>query len=528
MTQFRRDYKKIREKIKQSGNVCIYDMTIAGEGVGGIFAAGFILSYIRLHIINNTFHPYLLRYLCGSSIGAIVIQFILKIWYLYETNEDKELSLEFIDICYQCFDFITVRQIMVTIDENNTLSLNNAYKLITNMLINGGALTRDGIIKLLRCDTPRMLKFKPYFATNEFDEWLRIHLNNVFITVQSSETSVGQIFTGKPRLFKTPSKLIKFRELTPGLFEHVILCSSGILGVYEPLKIDGNEYSCDGSTFVGNPMNVPQILHNLSYYNNIDEFFMPVLDYFEITSQEFIIHTDVMNIQTYFETVPTFPSSSSKFVQTLIELWMQTPRQKDAACHNYELSSVTYTQPIIMDFSTVDANEVKGDVFTYNQSILLQPENQATVLNLKTSDIIVHETLTRDEFETNRCYQINDTYENYCDCHKKYAAVVSKNPLSSYIYDSREFSYKNVKCNIIDTNTFIRNLYSFDNTTETIKIVLNYTRDIENWTLCKNAGHIQANVMYNIYLKRMNMKWNEGTDYNLSLILQKSYDNFLK
>ena len=109
MVIFRRDYKKIREKIKQSGNVCIYDMTIAGEGVGGIFAAGILMTQLRQHIVNDTFHPYLFRYLCGSSIGAFIIDFIMKVWYLYETVENNDLVLELIDLCYIMFDFDEVK-----------------------------------------------------------------------------------------------------------------------------------------------------------------------------------------------------------------------------------------------------------------------------------------------------------------------------------------------------------------------------------------------------------------------------------
>jgi hypothetical protein len=523
MTQYVRDYRDIREKIKRAGNVCIYDMTIAGEGVGGGFACGFILSQMRSHIVNDTFHPYLFRYLCGSSIGSILINFVLKIWYLYETNENEEISLEFLDACYECFNFDTVRQIMMTIDANDVLELNNSYKLFSNVITNGGLFTRDGIVNLLRCNMPTMSKFKRYFATRAFDEWMSIHLNNVFITVQSSETSISQIFTGNPRIVKTASKLIKLRRLTLGLLEHVILCSSGIMVVYEPLKIEGNEYSCDGSTFVSNPISVPLLLHCVSVHN---DSFASMLDYFAITSPTFIVHMDVINIQTQFEEIPTFPSMSFKIWQTLLELWMIGPRQKDTARGNYELTSVLCTRPFIKEFSTVDANDIYGDAYAYNQSVLLQPDNQAIVLDLKPTDIVVHETLTREEFETNRCYQINDTYANYCECHAKYASVVSNNPLSSYLHDSRSVSYKNTECHLIHTNTFTRQVYPFDVFTETIKLVLNDRRDLTNWTLIMKVGQIQANVMYNIYLKRMNMKWDDGTDYNLSTILHKSYSDF--
>lgn len=527
MTHFVRDYLDIRDKIKRAGNVCIYDMTIAGDGVGGVFACGFILSQMRSHIVNDTFHPYLFRYLCGSSVGSICIYFLLRIWYLYETNEDKELALELIEQIYVVFDFTNVRQVLATVDDKQTLGLNNMYKLFTNLLLTGGVMTRDGVVKLLRCDLPAFQKFKPFFNTREFDDWMRIHIENVFITVQSSETSISQIFTGNIDLFRNASKLIQFKRLTPGLLEHVVLCSSGIIGVFEPLKIDGNEFSCDGSSFVSNPMNVPYILHNFSYYNNVHSIFKPMLEYFEITSSEFIIHNDVLNIQSFFETIPTFASSSLNIIQVMFEIWMRGPRCKDAATHNYELSSIAYTQPMIADFSSSDANEIKGDVYLYNQSVLLQPEQRSVVNDIKLSDIVVHETITKREFETNRYYQINDTYENYCLNQQRYTSVVCKNPLSTYIYDSRCFAHNATTCHLVDTNTFVRHLYPFDVTTETIKVIMNDTTNIEYWKLCKNMGVIQSNVLYNIYLKRMNLKWNTGNDTGLSAIIQNSYNKFL-
>lgn len=498
MTVFRRSYDTIKRKIKKANSVCVYDITTSGEALAGTFTIGVVLSLLREHIKNDTFHPYLLRYLCCSSIGSLTVDFVLKIWFLYETQEDKQIALDFIDVCGSVVTFDNVRQVFASVDTDELLELSNAYKLLTNFLCKGGVMSRDGLLKLLRLELDIFNRFKPYFETDEFFAWRKPHLSDVFITVQSTETTVSSIFTGKPRLFKSESKMIKFCKLTNANFEHIVCCSTSLPVLFEPLQIDGIESVSDGSLFIRNPMHIPQILHNFSYYNNVDEIFAPVLDYFEIQKDNFIIHNDVLNSQTYFETVPSIQTFHNKPLQALYTLSQRFTRGLELARNNFELSSIAYTQPILVDFSTCDANEIKGVAYDYNLQVANRPEN---LTKLRSITI--------------------DSNKEFSD----YSQLSSVLPISSYIYDSRTFTYRNRTIRLIDTNTFVRTLFNTIGTRFTvIDLPLNNnTEENKNRILdCYNSGILQGRVVYDIHKRRSALDWSE-----MSVIIQTAYNNFL-
>lgn len=497
---WRRNYDHIKEQIKQNNAVCVYDLTIAGEGFSGIFAIGFFINQLRTHIVNDTFHPYLYRYVCGASIGTFVIECLLKIWFIYDTQPDKQIALDMIEAYEKLFDFQMLRGIITTVDNtdiNNTLALSNIYKILLNFFLDGGLFTRLGIRRFLRMDYSSFDRFRPYFDTSDFFEWREPKLNNVFLSVQSIETSVSCIFTGNDRMFKTESKLIQFKKLTNTNFDHILLCSSGIPIVFEPLNIDGVNSTADGAMIIRNLMHIPQILHNFSYYNNVEDVFSPLLNYFDICSNDFIIHNDVINIQTYFETVPEFGQIFNKALNAIYTVINIPLRQIKTASENYELSSIAYTQPIIKEFSTCDANEIKGISYEYSASVLNHPDNIAKVLDVK-NDIPVN---------------LND-----------YSLIISSLPLSSYIYDSRSFTHRGINIRLVDTNTFVRTLYKLPNAYTILYVPLNIDTP-ENQVYIRllfGTGIIQSNVMYDIYNKRMSMDWTQ-----LSGVIQKSYDDFL-
>lgn len=494
---FERNYDTVKQKIKRANSVCVYDVTIAGEGVAGTFALGYFLTHMRLHIINDTFHPFLFRYLCGASVGSLIIDILLKIWFLYDTQPDKQLTIDFIDVLSDNLTFEMFNAIFTTVDYYESLSPSNSYKLLTNFATTGGLLSRAGIIGLIRMTDQVFDKFRPYFNTSAFFKWRKPKLNNVFIAVQSTETSVSSIFSGNWRLFKTESKLITFKKLTNNNFEHVILCSTGLPILFEPLRTDGTDTTIDGALLMRNLMHIPQILHNFSYYNNVEQVFSPILDYFNINANDFVIHNDVVNIQTYFETVPVFSQFQNKPLNVLWSLLNRPYRQMTASNENYELTSIACTQPFIDVFSTVDANDIKGVSYEYSTSILNLPENKNKILEMS-----VRNPVDLDDF----------------------SLIISNLPLSSYIYDSRTFLHRGCTIRLVDTNTFVRTLYMLPPYFVFFALPFNRaTEDNKNTIkLLLRTGIIQSNVMYDIYNKRMGMKWSK-----LSKTIQTAYDNFL-
>ena len=498
MARFRRNYDTIKRKIKKNNSVCVYDITTSGEALSGTFTIGVVLSLLREHIKNDTFHPYLFRYLCCSSIGSIVVDFLFKIWFLYETQEDKQIALDFIDVCGSVITFENCRNIFASVDTDELLEFSNSYKLITNFLCKGGIMSRDGLLKLLRLEHDIFQPFKTYFDTDEFFAWRKPHLPNVFITVQSTETTVSSIFTGKPHLFKTESKLIKFCKLTNANFEHIVCCTTSLPILFEPLQLDGIESVTDGSLFIRNPMHIPQILHNFSYYNNVEELFAPVLDYFEIQKDDFIIHNDVLNSQTYFEMVPSIQTIPNKPLQAIYTLAQRFTRGLELARNNFELSSIAYTQPILVDFSTCDANEVKGVAYDYNVHVANRPDNLAKLRSLKID--------SKPDLE-------------------KFSQLSSVLPVSSYIYDARTFTHGRRTVHLIDTNTFIRTLFDTISTRLTVVDLPlnNNTEENKNRILdCYNSGLLQGHVLHDIHKRRSRLDWKQ-----MSAIIQTAYDNFL-
>ena len=490
---FVRDYSKVRRRIQKNNSVCVYDITIAGEGISGSFAIGVFLTQMRLHIKNDTFHPFLFRYLCGASVGSIIIDFLLKIWFLYETQPDIQLVLDFIDALEHMITFDKLRTIFACVDNREILDATNAYKLLLNFSQTGGLLSRSGIIRLLRLEYDAFDRFRPYYATDAFFKWRKPKLNNVFIAVQSTETTVSSFFTGNWRLFKTESKLIQFRKLTNRNLEHIILCSVSIPLVFESLKLDGIENTIDGALTIRNLMHIPQILHNFSYYNNVEKVFSPLLDYFDIKTNDFVIHNDVLNVQKYFETVPTFAILCNKPLNAIWNLINRSLRQMTSSNENHELSSVAYTQPFISEFSTSDANEIKGVSYEYDVSVLNNPEMKTKVLT--------------------------KSYDK-----KEFSLIVSKLPLSCYIYDYRTFSHRGRTIHLVDTNTFVRTLYDLPDLITIIDLPfnLNIEDNKERVQLLMKTGVIQSNVLHDIYTKRMNMDLTQ-----VSQVIQRAFDNFL-
>ena len=494
---FVRNYDAAKKSVKKANAVCVYDICIAGEGVAGVFSYALVMSLLRLHIVNDTFHPYLFRYLCGTSIGTWIIDSILKIWFLYETQPDKQIALDFIDATYSSLNFDDIRNLIARVDDVHVLNLTNWHKCFTNFISTGGTMSRSGIKQCLRLDNAIFVPFKPYFNTDAFFKWRKPHLDNVFISVQSTESHASIIFTGNPRLIDTPSKLIKFVKMTNENFEYAILSSSGLPLAFESLKIDGVEGTVDGSSFVRNIIHVPQMLHNFSYYNNVEQVFTPVLNFFNINTNDFVIHNDVINTQTYFESVNVVPYSSIAYINSIYTYYDLYNRMATAVYENFDMSIVAYTQPIIAEFSTNDANEIKGASRDYNSEILHRHANVTKVL-----DVNLHDT-----------HIVED-----------YSLIISKLPLSSYVYDLRAFSHNGRSVHLMDTNTFVRTLYPISSGFVAYEIPFNLKtqENVRQIELCRNSGVIQGSVMYDIHKKRMNMKWNK-----LSKVIQIAYDKFL-
>ena len=103
-------YAKIIDQVRKTNTLVVNNISIAGEAVSGVYAAYCLLTFLRLNIENDTYHPHLFHYSVGVSVGSVIIVVILNARFLFEEHS-KKLALEYIDACLDFFDFESIKDI---------------------------------------------------------------------------------------------------------------------------------------------------------------------------------------------------------------------------------------------------------------------------------------------------------------------------------------------------------------------------------------------------------------------------------
>jgi hypothetical protein len=513
-----RDYTNAINQIRQANALCSYDWTLAGDGPFGNGSLAYLLIQLRIHFKNDTFHPYLFRNLVGSSIGSLALHAYLHVYYLYDIGE-TDAAFELIDVYVNGITFDIMRGVLSGEGQNKPLP--GVFDAVGRFIRTGGVFSNRILRGIVTLESDLFKHLKHYFETDAFFKWLSPKLNNLFVVIQTPANNVEHIFTGNPMLLKNKSKLIKFEQLTVANIDQVVLSSMSIPTVYESMLIPGVGHTIDGSTYIRNANHIQLILHNLTYCNNLEQTHRKMMEFFNVKTDNFVIYVDIVNTQNYYENVVHFTTSRVKPVNTLLT-WMQfIPRTFRNGHRNYELNAVTYTQPFVHEFSTLNSNDLFGEKYHEMKATFAQPLNTSKLFNVRTNDIIVHEQVTSKQFKHSLQYQITNDYTKYCENQQYYESITSNLPISTYIYDNRAFVYKGKTVHAIVTNTYVRSLYAINENFEAACLLVNYKTN--SFDLQRAIGIVQANVTYNFYLKRL------ATGYNSTLpaVLKRAYDGFV-
>ncbi len=232
-------YKNIIELVQKQNNISIYDITIAGEGVNGLYSCYSILTFLYRHFKNRTYHPYLFRYMIGSSVGSLIIAITLNACFLYE-QYNRKLAMKYIEEILKFLNYTNIRNVFYDVGNSKSLSITSIPNVIKNLCMDGSLFTRDSIQSLL------IEKYEPlnfdnsqYFTNSVYTKWLDEHLNNVFIFAYSSENLTASIFTGNITRYRIKLSFYNNILLTSLNFIFSILCSSSIPLVFPTKKILG-------------------------------------------------------------------------------------------------------------------------------------------------------------------------------------------------------------------------------------------------------------------------------------------------
>ena len=511
-------YKKVIEQVRKNNSLVVNNISIAGEDVRGVYAGFCMLTFLRLHIENDTYHPHLFHYSVGVSVGSVIIHLILNIRFLYEVHS-KELALRYLDAILNFLEFERVRSTMFDVGDGNTLGdFINPMLILKNLYEGGSACVRDSLVKLLEGNHEQLdFDNKPqYFTTEQFHVWLQTgnNLDNVFLICYSGKQTKMIAFTGNRNRLLDGINFIEYEFLRPSNLINAVLCSSAIPLVYPVESINGRDFAIDGAAAEVNQFVHAQILINCSRYMSANLIFTPELTFFGIepkNNNNFLIMVNKINIQTKYESLIEFKESVNKLITSVSSLLSVPERVTYNAKTNVPLTALFLTQPYISKFSNNNMNHIVGAAYLHKQRILLSKLHILDDIKRRVPTKLVTETqFNCDQFGLNKYYK---TYKEYKKDYVKYNPVVSTMIHSTYVSENKkpetvslfDKTYKEQKdidgnvikitINICYFNVFLRTTYKPVDQFETyFELLLN--EDTRSLYHLGRLGIVSGNLLY--------------------------------
>jgi hypothetical protein len=533
-------YSKIKKIVKKCNSVTINSMTIAGEGVYGTYSIITILTFLHKHITDDTYHPYLFKYYIGVSIGAILIDLILKTRFLYEIHGKKK-ALEYLDAIFEFLVFSNIRNAFYDPGNSEPLSLLSIPTILKNITLNGSLFQRTALENLL-LGNYKDLQFnnsENYFMTNEFYYWLQPNLENVFYICYTAQQTKMIIFTGNINRFKEELMTVSYELLTVDNYLHAIICSSSIPVIYPVKKINGRDFCTDGASAQINQSWILQMLINCVYYFNSYEIYKPILDFFEILpdkNDEFLISHNKLNIQYEYENLKEFQQSDIPIIQSLQILFEFFPRALLNVRQNIPLMSLFLNQPFIPGFSNGNMNDTVLEGYERKKKNILENiEKLENIENMHTETPL--HLLYKSKYK--KIYP-KKSYSKYLENYKKNRVFTANQLISTYLYcqNDTEKILLTDTCNkpLLDSNgkkvELNLNVCYFDMNIRTMYVMpFFFLIDLfinksnpgnKQFTELKKLGVISGNMLYDITVMQQYTTHNTKliTDENTKTIIQ--------
>ena len=519
-------YQKVIQHVRNMNSVVIHDVAISGESVFGIYSILTELTFLRLCIENDLYHPHLYRWCVGVSVGSVIIVIILNTRYLYECHS-KEIALDYLKAVERFMNFKRIRKIFFNLGENKTLGDFAPMLLLKNLFYDGALCSRQALIELLQGNHVNF-KFnnkKQYFTSKEYYNWLKSNrnLDNVFIVCYAQSQTKMVVFTGNDKRFLDGTNFIDYEKLTYNNLIHAVICSSSITLLY-PQPLIKRDRAIDGAAAAEvNQFLHLQILINATYYSPFSVTITPLFLFFGIepeNNNNFLIIINKRTVQYRYEDLLKFKQYSNPLVNSISTLLSMSTRRSYNAKTNVPLTALYLCQPYAKEFSTnnisyniLDALQTKNDILKKKLPLI-----QTTH---KKERYIPSFLLTEEQFHSeNDVFCVRNyfkTYKEYKNYYYKYNCITSNLIVSSSVYG---FS-QNVKETLLDSTfndqldedgnsieiTF--NFILFDQfvrtsfrETEQLELNLLFKRDTGFTETLKGMGFFLGNTLFDIHIKQ--------------------------
>jgi len=488
-------YDNIKKRVKETNTAVVTSISISGENINGVFNAFTILTFLRWHIINDTYHPYLFKYYVGVSVGSIIIGVVLNARFLYEIH-GKEKSLEYIDAVLSMFSFEKMR--LLFLDMGNNEAFNpfhfNIITLISNLYNYGSICTRDVVKRFLQAENiPTFDNKENYFTNVAYYHWLDYELDNVFIVSYSAQQTKMVTFTGNMQRFEQYINFVKYQKLTPVNLIHAIMCSSSIPLLHPVINIDGTNYAIDGGSAELNQICFLQTMINCSYYFSSNLLYTPLLNFFGIDDnfdigkprKNFTIIHNKLNSQEWLELPDQYPHRQVKLLQSIQSLINYYPRIIFNSTNNVPLLSLFRQQPFIKQFSNLNVNQIRNAEFQLLKNVV--KTQQKVIDKICFEKRIPSYEVCKAEFkDPNNCLRGSfKNYKAYKKEYTKYKVLTSNQPISTFLYESNPSEL----VDLLDEN--YQEQYVRDQSGDYIKCSNNQYIKIEYESVDKKQAYVQ-------------------------------------
>lgn len=518
-------YEKIIKHVRNTNSVVVHDIAISGEGMYGLYSIVTELTFLRLCIENDLYHPHLYRWSVGVSVGSVLITFILNIRYLYECHS-KQIALEYLDALEKFIDFDNIRSLFFNLGEGKTLGDFAPRLILKNLMYDGALCSRQALVELLQ-GNHKNFKFnnkKQYFLNKEYYNWLSSdkNLDNVFFVCYAQGQTKMVVFTGNDKRFLSGINFIDYQLMRYDNLIEAVLCSSAIMLLY-PQPIINRDKAIDGASAELNQFVHLEILVNVSYFYSANLIYTPLFLFFGITPVEnnnFLILVNKRNIQYTYEDLLQFKEYSIPIVNSIATFFTKNARLKYNAKTNVPLTSLFLNQPYIKEFST---NNI-------TKNILTSLDTKSTII--KNNLYLIKDVrrkykhvptflLTEEQFNSEGdifCVKNEfKTYKKYKKVYNTYNVISSNSITSSLLYEY----IQNDKVALLDHKykeqldkngkpiEIVLNICNFD------QFVRNSYRHVENFTLnvlikkdtgffddLANTGFFSGNTLFDIHIRQ--------------------------
>ena len=519
-------YQKVIQHVRNMNSVVIHDVAISGESVFGIYSILTELTFLRLCIENDLYHPHLYRWCVGVSVGSVVIVIMLNTRYLYECHS-KEIALDYLKAVERFMNFKKIRKIFFSLGENKTLGDFAPMLLLKNLFYDGALCSRQALIELLQGNHVNF-KFdnkKQYFTSKEYYNWLKSNrnLDNVFIVCYAQSQTKMVVFTGNDKRFLDGTNFIDYEKLTYNNLIHAVICSSSITLLY-PQPLIKRDRAIDGAAAAEvNQFLHLQILINATYYSPFNVTITPLFLFFGIepeNNNNFLIIINKRTVQYRYEDLLKFKQYSNPLVNSISTLFSMSARRSYNAKTNVPLTALYLCQPYAKEFSTnnisyniLDALQIKNNILKKKLPLI-----QTTH---KKERYIPSFLLTEEQFHSeNDVFCVRNyfkTYKEYKNYYYKYNSITSNLIVSSSVYgfsqDVKETLLDStfndqldedgnsieITFNFILFDQFVRTSFREN---EQFELNLLFKRDTGFTETLKGMGFFLGNTLFDIHIKQ--------------------------